>query len=72
MPVTWLLGVESNCWFGRLHAYVIAVAPRIRTEYIAGTGHLMHIEAPEAFADTILRAIRMVDEPELGSPPPKG
>jgi pimeloyl-ACP methyl ester carboxylesterase len=69
MPVTWLLGTESIPWFARLHACVIAVAPHIRTEYIAGAGHLTHIEAPEAFADAVHRAIRMVDEPELGSPP---
>ncbi|MGA9311008.1 MAG: alpha/beta hydrolase [Pseudonocardiaceae bacterium] len=68
MPVTWLLGTESIPWFARLHACVIAVAPHIRTEYIVGAGHLTHIEAPEAFADAVHRAIRMVDEPELGSP----
>jgi pimeloyl-ACP methyl ester carboxylesterase len=67
MPVTWLLGAESMPWYGRLHACVVAVAPSIRTEHIAGAGHLMHIEAPEAFADAVRRAIRMVDEPEFGS-----
>lgn len=69
MPVTWLLGTESMPWYRRLHARVVAVAPRIRTEYIAGAGHLMPIEAPEAFVDAVHRAIRMVDEPEFGSPP---
>ena len=68
MPVTWLLGVESMSWYRRLHARVVAVAPSIRTEYIAGAGHLMPIEAPEAFVDAVHRAIRMVDEPEFGSP----
>lgn len=69
MPVTWLLGVESMPWYRRLHARVVAVAPSIRTEYIAGAGHLMPIETPEAFVDAVHRAIRMVDEPEFGSPP---
>jgi len=68
MPVTWLLGAESMPWFGRLCARVVAVAPSIRTEHIAGVGHLMHIEAPEVFADAVHRAIRTVDEPEFGSP----
>jgi pimeloyl-ACP methyl ester carboxylesterase len=69
MPVTWLLGAESMPWYRRLHARVVAVAPSIRTEYIAGAGHLMPIEAPEAFVDAVHRAIRVVEEPERGSPP---
>ncbi|MDQ2881328.1 MAG: hypothetical protein M3Y48_08835 [Actinomycetota bacterium] len=68
MPVTWLLGAEGMSWFGRLHTRVVAVAPSIRTEHLAGVGHLMHIEAPKAFADTVHRAVRMVDAPEFGSP----
>jgi pimeloyl-ACP methyl ester carboxylesterase len=62
-------GAESMPWYRRLHARVVAVAPGIRTEYIAGAGHLMPIEAPEAFVDAVHRAIRVVDEPKFGSPP---
>jgi pimeloyl-ACP methyl ester carboxylesterase len=57
VPITWLLGGESRDWYGRLQARVQRAAPGIRAERIAGVGHLAHVEAPEAFAEAVLRAL---------------
>ncbi|MBW0117973.1 alpha/beta fold hydrolase [Pseudonocardia abyssalis] len=56
-PVTWLLGGESRDWYGRLHARVESAVPGIRTERIAGVGHLAHDEDPAAFAAAVLRGV---------------
>lgn len=60
VPITWLLGGESRAWYGRLHARVQREVPRVRTERIPGVGHLAHVEAPEAFAEAVLRALAPV------------
>jgi pimeloyl-ACP methyl ester carboxylesterase len=56
-PITWLLGAESRDWYGRLHARVEAAVPGLRTERIPGVGHLAHVEAPDAFAAAVLKAL---------------
>ncbi|MDN5748210.1 MAG: alpha/beta hydrolase [Pseudonocardia sp.] len=58
VPVTWLLGAESRDWYGRLHARVAAAVPGLRTERIAGAGHLAHLDAPREFAAAVLGAVR--------------
>jgi pimeloyl-ACP methyl ester carboxylesterase len=57
MPVTWLLGEESMPWYARLHAHAVAAKPGIRTEWIPGAGHLMHVESPQAFTAAVHRAV---------------
>jgi pimeloyl-ACP methyl ester carboxylesterase len=64
-PITWLLGNESRDWYGALHAKVVRVVPRVRTERIPGAGHLAHVEAPEAFAAAVLRGLAVA--PSEGS-----
>jgi pimeloyl-ACP methyl ester carboxylesterase len=57
-PITWLLGTQTRSeWFRRCHASAVRVAPGIRTERIAGAGHLLPCEAPEKFAVTVLHAV---------------
>lgn len=57
-PITWLLGTQTRSeWFRRCHASAVRVAPGIRTEHIAGAGHLLPREEPEKFAVTVLHAV---------------
>lgn len=58
VPITWLLGEETRSeWFRRTHAAVLRVVPNIRTLHITGAGHFTHLDAPEEFTTTVLRAL---------------
>ena len=58
VPITWLLGAETRSeWFRKLHARAAQVAPNIQSERLAGAGHFAHLDAPEEFAATVLRAV---------------
>jgi pimeloyl-ACP methyl ester carboxylesterase len=58
VPITWLLGTETRSeWFRKLYSRAVRVAPNIRSESIAGAGHFTHLDAPEEFAATVLRAV---------------
>jgi pimeloyl-ACP methyl ester carboxylesterase len=57
--VTWLDGEDTLDWYRDLRAKAVAAAPRIRTATVPGAkvGHLAHVEAPQAFAETVLKAL---------------
>ncbi|ALE85278.1 hypothetical protein XF36_20750 [Pseudonocardia sp. HH130629-09] len=57
VPVTWLLGGRSIGWYADLHRRVAAVVPGLHTEVVEGAGHLVHTEAPEAFAEAALAGV---------------
>ena len=56
LPITWILGGESSRWLAGLHARVQRRRPDIETVVVPGASHLVHLDQPEAFVDTVLRA----------------
>lgn len=56
VPITCLIGENSNPLFHRLHRRLVAAVPSVRSEVIPGAGHLVHIDAPDAFAAAVRRA----------------
>ncbi|WP_330251052.1 alpha/beta hydrolase [Nocardia sp. NBC_00565] len=57
VPVTFLIGANSNVFFHKVHRRITGAVPSIRTEVIPGAGHLVHIEAPDAFTAAIRTAM---------------
>ncbi|WP_330252893.1 alpha/beta hydrolase [Nocardia sp. NBC_00565] len=53
VPVTFLIGANSDVFFHKVHQRITLAVPSIRTEMIPDAGHLVHIEAPDAFAAAI-------------------
>ncbi|MEU5403561.1 alpha/beta hydrolase [Streptomyces sp. NPDC005963] len=56
VPVTFLIGTNSDPLFALVHRRLVRALPGIRTEVIPGAGHLVHVDAPEAFTAAVLRA----------------
>lgn len=56
VPVTFLIGANSNPLFALAHRRLVRAIPAMRSEVIPGAGHLVHIDAPEAFTAAVLRA----------------
>jgi 3-oxoadipate enol-lactonase len=52
-PVTCLVGEFSHSWYRRVAQRVCKLAPRATIETIAGAGHFMHLDAPEAFVSSV-------------------
>jgi pimeloyl-ACP methyl ester carboxylesterase len=57
-PVTWLLGGESSPWMRGLHAHAAKHLRSVESVVIEGAGHLVHLDQPVAFVDTVARAWR--------------
>ena len=57
-PVTWVLGGESPPWMRKLHDRAVFRLRSVETVTINGAGHLVHLDQPDAFVDTITRAWR--------------
>jgi pimeloyl-ACP methyl ester carboxylesterase len=55
-PTTLLLGTRSMPVFARLSAAIAALMPSTRTVHVDGGGHIMMLEAPEAFARAVIEA----------------
>ena len=55
-PTTLLVGARSMPVFERLSARIASLLPSVHTVHIAGGGHIMMLEAPEAFARAIIAA----------------
>jgi pimeloyl-ACP methyl ester carboxylesterase len=58
VPVTWVLGGESSPWLVRLHDYVKRRRPDITTVVIPGASHLVHIDNPTQFIETVNNSAR--------------
>lgn len=56
VPVTFLIGEDSNPFFHKLHRRLVRAVPSIRTEVIPGATHLVHLDAPHAFAAAVRKA----------------
>lgn len=56
VPTTFLIGANSNPFFHTLHQRLVRTVPAIRSEVIPGAGHLVHVDAPDAFAAAVRRA----------------
>ncbi|MFE7129281.1 alpha/beta fold hydrolase [Streptomyces sp. NPDC057638] len=56
VPVTFLLGADSDPLFARVHRRLVRALPAMRSEVIPGAGHLVHVDAPAAFTAAVLRA----------------
>jgi len=57
-PVTWVLGGESPPWMRTLHDRAVSRLRSVQTVTIDGAGHLVHLDQPAAFVDTVTRAWR--------------
>ena len=57
-PVTWVLGGESPPWMRKLHDRAVSRLRFVQTVTIDGAGHLVHLDQPAAFVDTVTRAWR--------------
>jgi pimeloyl-ACP methyl ester carboxylesterase len=55
-PVTCLVGKVSHAWYRRVALRVCKLAPRATLETIAGAGHFMHVDAPDAFVSSVAGA----------------
>lgn len=62
-PITFLISENSNPFFHKLHRRLVRAVPSIRSEVIPGAGHLVHVEAPEAFAAAVRRATAPAPSP---------
>ncbi|MFY9940039.1 MAG: alpha/beta hydrolase [Silvibacterium sp.] len=58
VPITWVLGGESSPWMVRLHDYVKRRRPDITTVVIPGASHLVHIDTPTQFIETVINSAR--------------
>jgi pimeloyl-ACP methyl ester carboxylesterase len=56
MPITFLVGERTDPFFTKVHRWLTRKVPAIQTEVIPGASHLVHIDAPEAFAAAICKA----------------
>jgi pimeloyl-ACP methyl ester carboxylesterase len=56
-PVSCLVGEVSHGWYGRVARRVCNLNPRATLETIAGAGHFIHLDAPEAFIASITGAV---------------
>lgn len=56
VPITFLIGENSHPFFHTLHRRLVRAVPAIRSEVIPGAGHLVHVDAPDAFAAAVRRA----------------
>jgi len=56
--VTWVLGGESPPWMRKLHDRAVSRLRSVETVTINGAGHLVHLDQPDAFVDTVTRAWR--------------
>ncbi|NGO08924.1 alpha/beta hydrolase [Streptomyces sp. HC44] len=56
VPVTFLIGANSHPFFHTLHRRLVRAVPAVRSEVIPGAGHLVHVDAPDAFAAAVRRA----------------
>lgn len=61
VPVTFLIGGNSDSFYYTLHRQLVRALPSIRTEVIPGAGHIVHVDAPDAFAAAVLQATAMPD-----------
>ena len=57
-PVTSVLGGESPPWMRKLHDRAVSRLRFVQTVTIDGAGHLVHLDQPAAFVDTVTRAWR--------------
>jgi pimeloyl-ACP methyl ester carboxylesterase len=56
VPVTYLLGADSNPIFHRDHETLASALPRVRTVTVPGACHLLPVERPEAVVDAVRSA----------------
>ncbi|MFF8955090.1 alpha/beta fold hydrolase [Streptomyces sp. NPDC014894] len=56
VPATLLNGANSDPLFALVRRRLIRALPSARSEAIPGAGHLVHVDAPEAFTAAVLRA----------------
>ncbi|GAA2258062.1 alpha/beta hydrolase [Streptomyces amakusaensis] len=69
VPVTFLLGAESNPFFHKVHRRLVRAVPTIRSEVIPGASHLVHIDAPDAFVAAVRGATAADPVPGPGTDP---
>jgi pimeloyl-ACP methyl ester carboxylesterase len=58
VPMIWVLGGESSPWLVRLHDYVKRRKPDMTTVVIPGAIHLVHIDNPTQFVETVNNSAR--------------
>jgi pimeloyl-ACP methyl ester carboxylesterase len=58
VPMIWVLGGESSPWLVRLHDYVKRRKPDMTTVVIPGASHLVHIDNPTQFVETVNNSAR--------------
>lgn len=58
VPITYLLGTDSNPVFHRSHRALVGALPSTRTVEVPGTTHLLPFERPEAIVAAVQAAER--------------
>jgi pimeloyl-ACP methyl ester carboxylesterase len=54
VPVTCVLGSDSNPLFHRAHKVLVEALPSVRTVRVPGATHMLPFEAPAAIVDAVL------------------
>lgn len=67
VPITVLVGANTNPWFDKLGRHAVDVMPRARLEKVEGGSHAMTLEAPTAFAGAIRRAVGASEKAQTSS-----
>lgn len=67
VPVTFLIGENSHPFFHTLHRRMVRAVPAIHSEVIPGASHLVHVDAPDAFAAAVRRATATTNSNDRGA-----
>jgi pimeloyl-ACP methyl ester carboxylesterase len=54
VPITYLLGDDSNPLFHRAHETLVDALPSIRTIRVPGATHMLPFQAPRAIVEAVL------------------
>lgn len=57
VPMTWILGAEGSPWLAGLHDRIKRMKPELKTVIVPKAGHLVHMDAPDAFIAAVLDEI---------------
>lgn len=56
VPLSWVIGGESDAWMDRLRERIARRRPGLDTVVVPGAGHLVHVDRPEDFVRVVRAA----------------
>ncbi len=68
-PVTFCCGAETDAFGAKLMAADAAPVPRSQVEVLAGMGHFGPLQAPQAVAEAVIRALASDEDTGAATPP---